>query len=564
MKIKFLLFFVLLQFNCRAQFNDMLHKKYSDKVIQINDFYRYSMKLQPFYAQEKAKELKEFAKKHNDLSLQLEADLYLAYYTIFHNIGSEKEQINQIIKVEKLGRNARIFDIEARAIKVLQNFYWYDKKNYEIGFDYALQLDKLLKTTNAQDFPDLPEYYDIIGNCYYLFRDYATAINYFKNTLNAPETSFNWKSRWSAANTLGLCYMKLNMPDLSDYYFTKAISSGFLNKDSIQHTISMGNIAYNMYRKGKFKEAEPLLLNDINNALKIKDYGIVAGAMIPMADMYINQGKLQESWKFLQKSQRFIQKSGQKERYEHLYPVMSRWYDKQGNIEKAVLYRDSATIAVNNNNNTFSALMVLRVQQKVARQQLEQAELKLEEANRNRKIKTIAFIIFISIVFAFILLYYRYMKSIYKEKQRANEAELCFSEERLANARQKIDNFLKEIENKNTLIAQLQNIEYNAKNTDAIEEIKKNAILTDEDWERFRQAFEQIYPGYIERLRTKYSHITPAEIRIVVLSRLNLSHKEIANILGISPQSSRVTWHRLKKKVDHNIDISLHDLSMKI
>jgi DNA-binding CsgD family transcriptional regulator len=98
----------------------------------------------------------------------------------------------------------------------------------------------------------------------------------------------------------------------------------------------------------------------------------------------------------------------------------------------------------------------------------------------------------------------------------------------------------------------------------AIEEIKKAAILTDEDWENFRQSFEQIYPGYIERLRTKYSHITPAEIRIVVLSRLNLSHKEIANILGISAQSSRVTWHRLKKKLDINEHISLYDLSMEI
>jgi DNA-binding CsgD family transcriptional regulator len=208
--------------------------------------------------------------------------------------------------------------------------------------------------------------------------------------------------------------------------------------------------------------------------------------------------------------------------------------------------------------------MVLRVQQKVDRQKLEQTELQLEEANRNRKIKTIAFILFIIVVLAFILLYYRYMKRIYKEKQRANEAELSFSEAQLDNAQQKIDSFLKEIENKNTLISKLQNIDYSATNNMAIEEIKKAAILTDEDWENFRQSFEQIYPGYIERLRTKYSHITPAEIRIVVLSRLNLSHKEIANILGISAQSSRVTWHRLKKKLDINEHISLYDLSMEI
>jgi tetratricopeptide (TPR) repeat protein len=496
--------------------------------------------------------------------LQLEADLYLAYYHVFHKIGSEKEQINGVINIEKLGKKFSVFDIQARAIKVLQNYYWYDKKNYEAGFDYALKLDRLLKTTNARDFPDLPEYYDIIGNCYYLFRDYKTAIKYFKNTINTSETSFNWKPRWAAANTLGLCYMKLNKIDSSDYYFKKATQSKFLNKDSIQYSISMGNIANNLYKKGKFEAAEPLFWSDISNALKNKDYGLAAGAMIPLADIFINQGKMEKAWELLQKSENFIRKTGQNERNENLYPVISRWYDKQGMQEKAIRYRDSAIIAVNNNNNTFSTLMVLRVQQKVDRQKLEQTELQLEEANRNRKIKTIAFILFIIVVLAFILLYYRYMKRIYKEKQRANEAELSFSEAQLDNAQQKIDSFLKEIENKNTLISKLQNIDYSATNNMAIEEIKKAAILTDEDWENFRQSFEQIYPGYIERLRTKYSHITPAEIRIVVLSRLNLSHKEIANILGISAQSSRVTWHRLKKKLDINEHISLYDLSMEI
>ncbi len=547
-----------------AQFDNMLHKKYSEKVIEINDFYRQNINLQPASAQEKSKELKQFGKKNNDLSLQLEADLYLAYYHIFHKIGSEKDQINGVINIEKLGKKFSVFDIQARAVKVLQNYYWYDKKNYEAGFDYALKLDRLLKTTNAKDFPDLPEYYDIIGNCYYLFRDYNTAIKYFKNTLHASETSFNWKPRWSAANTLGLCYMKLNKIDSSDYYFKKATQSKFLNKDSIQYSISMGNIANNLYKKGKFKEAEPLFWNDISNALKNKDYGLAAGAMMPLADIFINQGKMEKAWELLQKSESFIRKTGQNERYENFYPVISRWYDKQGMQEKAIRYRDSAVIAVNNNNNTFSTLMVLRVQQKVARQKLEQTELKLEEANRNRKIKTMAFILFTIVVFAFILLYYKYMKRIYKEKQRANEAELSFSEAQLDNAQQKIDSFLKEIENKNTLISKLQNIDYSATNNMAIEEIKKAAILTDEDWEKFRQSFEQIYPGYIERLRTKYSHITPAEIRIVVLSRLNLSHKEIANILGISAQSSRVTWHRLKKKLDINEHISLYDLSMEI
>ena len=88
--------------------------------------------------------------------------------------------------------------------------------------------------------------------------------------------------------------------------------------------------------------------------------------------------------------------------------------------------------------------------------------------------------------------------------------------------------------------------------------------MTDEDWDKFKSAFERINPGYIDRLNYKINGITPAEIRMVVLSKLSLSHKEIANILGISPQSSRVTWHRLKKKMNLEDSVSLQDLADEI
>jgi len=553
----YLLLFLFAAFSCPAQFGDLLHKKYSDKITAITDFYRENMPLSYPEARKKSEELKSFAKKNKDISLELEAELYLAYYCVFHHIGTEKEQTERVLKIAERGKKEKIFDVEARAVKVLRDYYWYDKKNYEIGFEYGLKLDQILTQTNARDFPDLAEYYCIIGSGYYLFRDYHTSIKYYKKVLDIPPASFNWKSLWSAANTLGLCYQKLNKPDSSNYYLQKAAATPFIDKKNIQYTISMGNIGYNLYRSGKFGEAEPLLKSDISNAEKEEDYGLAAGSMIPLADIYIYQGKINEAGKLLEKSRQYIQKSEQKERYEKLYPVISHWYETQGMKEAAIQYKDSAIIAANNNINTFSGLMILRVQQKIDNQ-------KLEEEEKTRKIKTTLFFIFLAIVSGFAVLYYFYQKKIYKEKNKTKEAELKFSHEKLENANQVIRNFLKEIENKNRLIGQLQHIENSAQNSAAVEEIKKSAILTDEDWEKFRPAFERINPGYIERLKNKFPNITPAEIRMMVLSRLNLSHKEIANILGISAQSSRVTWHRLRKKLNISEDISLHELSLQV
>lgn len=465
----FLAFFLFVAFSCPAQFEDLLHKKYSDKVKEINNFYKENMPLSYPEAQKKSIALKSFAQKNKDLSLELEAEIYLAYYCIFRHIGSEKEQVDRVLKIAERGKKEKIFDIEARAVKVLRDYYWYDKKNYEIGFEYGLKLDRILKKTNARNFPDLAEYYCIIGSGYYLFRDYHTSIKYYKKVLEISPNRFNWKSLWSAANTLGLCYQKINKPDSSNYYLQKAAASPFISKNSIQYTISMGNIGYNLYRSGKFLEAEPLLKNDISNAEKEEDYGLAAGSMIPLADIYIYQGKINEAGNLLKKSEAYILRSGQKERYEKLYPVISHWYEIQGMKTVAIQYKDSAIIATNNNNNTFSGLMILRVQQKIDRQ-------KLEEEEKNRKIKTNLFFIFLALICVFAILYYFYQKKIYNEKNKTKEAELKFSLEKLENAKQEINNFLKEIENKNRLIGQLQYIENSAQNSAAIEEIKRSVI----------------------------------------------------------------------------------------
>lgn len=544
-----------------GQYNQLLAKKYADKIIEINDFYGENINLSYPAAKEKYESLKLFGEKNKDISLQLEAELYLAYYKIHHRIGTEQEQVTAVIRVKNLGRNKGILDIEARALKVLRDHYWYDKENYELGFEYGLKLNTILEQTNAKDFPDLPEYYNDIASSYYLFRDYHSTIKYDKKTLSTSENSFNWKAIWSAANTIGLSYQKLNKTDSSNYYFRKAADSDFFDETSIYYTISMGNIGYNLYRQGNFTEAVPLLQNDISNAEKIEDFGLAVGSLIPLADIFIYQNKLSEAQKLLKTARLYIQKSGQTERKENLYPVLAHWFSAKGMNETAIKYKDSTVIAMNDNSNKFSGLMLLRVQQKIDAQKLETTRQKMIQSEKDYKLKTILFLVFLGIIIAFSLLYYSYIKKIFREKNRTKEAELKFSSEKLKNANQTIHNFLREIENKNRLIEQLQKIDDSAQNYSTIEEIKKTAILTEEDWKRFKEAFERINPGYVDRLKDKIHGITPAEIRIMVLSKLKLSHKEIAGILGISPQSSRVTWHRLKKKINLEDNISLEDLA---
>ena len=72
----------------------------------------------------------------------------------------------------------------------------------------------------------------------------------------------------------------------------------------------------------------------------------------------------------------------------------------------------------------------------------------------------------------------------------------------------------------------------------------------DEDWDRFKLYFEEVYAGFHENLHQAQPNLTPLEIRHCTLIRLNLNIQETASILGISSDSVKTARFRLRKKME--------------
>lgn len=85
-----------------------------------------------------------------------------------------------------------------------------------------------------------------------------------------------------------------------------------------------------------------------------------------------------------------------------------------------------------------------------------------------------------------------------------------------------------------------------------LSEILNSSILTDEDWEKFKALFEQVHHSFFAELKLKHPGLTQAEIRLAALVKLNISTKEMANMLGISPDSANKARYRLRKKLELN------------
>jgi DNA-binding CsgD family transcriptional regulator/tetratricopeptide (TPR) repeat protein len=96
-----------------------------------------------------------------------------------------------------------------------------------------------------------------------------------------------------------------------------------------------------------------------------------------------------------------------------------------------------------------------------------------------------------------------------------------------------------------------------------ISELTQMKILTEENWAQFKMHFEKAYPGLIQHIKETFENLSPAELRMFLLMKLNIDSKEIASILGISIESVKKTRYRLKKKIELNEDVDLLDFIRK-
>ena len=74
-------------------------------------------------------------------------------------------------------------------------------------------------------------------------------------------------------------------------------------------------------------------------------------------------------------------------------------------------------------------------------------------------------------------------------------------------------------------------------------------VKFENDWYRIKAHFEKIHPGFFDRLREKFPQLTPNDHKLCALLRMNLSTKEIAQILKITAPSTEISRIRLRKKL---------------
>jgi DNA-binding CsgD family transcriptional regulator len=77
------------------------------------------------------------------------------------------------------------------------------------------------------------------------------------------------------------------------------------------------------------------------------------------------------------------------------------------------------------------------------------------------------------------------------------------------------------------------------------------------DWEKFKLHFENVHPKFFERLSKQVPNITVNDLKNCAYIKMNLSVKEVAVLMNITPKSAKMNRYRLKKKLSLGEDDSL-------
>lgn len=223
---------------------------------------------------------------------------------------------------------------------------------------------------------------------------------------------------------------------------------------------------------------------------------------------------------------------------------------------------DSSVVALSRYSEKFSALKMLRAQQNVDHQkdELQLAAFALERERKAAERNLLIMLVLLLCVLTLITYF------IQKKKQLAKDLKLRTAKQDLEIARLNLNRFTESIHEKNKLIEDLEEkLDKNSHiNHNLILQLQQSTILTEEDWYHFKSLFEQVHSGFLQRLKEKYPEFSPAETRFLSLSKLSLSTKEMAAALGVSTQSIRTNWYRIRKKLNLPEDTTVEKLVAEI
>ena len=481
-----------------------------------------------------------FAKQNDDNDLALE----IAFLRIRLNVDglAPKVKEQRLLSLDSISNVLKLDWLSVRVkyhlgVTYLGVNYTRTPNRISDGFIYLFKALYILEHTINE--PQMTyEVNTYVGLTAYRYEQYQLSKRYLKKAVDTK----NYINH-GAYNNLALVYTRLKMLDSANYYFRLAKQYAISKNKTDWVTIINGNIGENLYRKGEFDAALPLLIEDANISLSKGWFGNASNALIYIAASYLALGEPVKSELFMKKAYSAAKSSKELRRMKPIYRQLAKWSAYNDDTTNTLVYRDSLEFVTNqlrSNSNSFSGFKADKLVKLNANQIALLERQRDEEKSKKLLLIIVGVSIFVLVILTLLFLNYHANKKLKEKSLALTNVQLTG---KLEDATSQLKVYIIETQQK---------------------ALTEKVILTDANWREFLQYFNKVHPSFVMYLKQQYAKLSKAEVRFCCLSYLSLSDKEMAAMLGVGRASIRVTRQRTRAKLNLKEGDSLETLLLKL
>jgi len=437
---------------------------------------------------------------------------------------------------------------------------WYGEMLNTVGqkskaSQYCVNALKMQEELGFENFPSVQTFFFSTGNILYDECSPDLSLKYF---IKGLEFGFSEKTDIrlyaGSLNSAGFIYHLIGKQDSSLIYLLECRKFTREHKIPDLNYLSFAN-SFKPYFVLKQFDSCKLIADKIYKASLSGDEDMLAEASKMYGQLAQQNKQYPEAVRWLLKFVE-ISKKLSLENYQAYYKNLSDCYEKLGQADKAFFYYKefkSRNDSIARSKLAANELLLMAD----ATYQKERRDFK--EINKKQHRQTVlagTIIALVLLILAFVIFSLRKKKkNIEAEKKQAEQKSIYF-ETKYNTADEQLLHLKEIVIIKENEISALQldreKIAGEKKSSEEIENLSRQVILTENDWEQFKENFTSVYPAFFTILKTMFPDITNAEQRMAALLRLSFDVKHIASMLGISQNSVHKTRYRLRKRVTIN------------
>ncbi|HTN19008.1 MAG TPA: triple tyrosine motif-containing protein [Pelobium sp.] len=158
-------------------------------------------------------------------------------------------------------------------------------------------------------------------------------------------------------------------------------------------------------------------------------------------------------------------------------------------------------------------------------------------------------------------------KEIVKLQNEKLESEINFKSKELATATMHLmqrGKLLSKIKEELIPIVKTEDLDESPEEFKKILSLINDSERADADWDSFAIHFDHVHSNFLSKLKERVPSLSGNDLKLCAYLKMNLSSKEIAQLMSVSNKAVEVSRYRLRKKLGVSSDTNLFDYLIEI